>query len=73
MHVRQWVTLHGFALNVDPDLAWFARIVPCGLTTPVISLDAARRARGLGAAPSVAEVAALVGPRLVARLLDAPS
>lgn len=27
----RWTTLHGFALNVDPDLALFNRIVPCGL------------------------------------------
>jgi len=26
-----WVTYHGFALNVSPDLAWFKHIVPCGL------------------------------------------
>jgi len=25
-------TMHGFALNVDPDLSWFDRIVPCGIT-----------------------------------------
>lgn len=25
------VTMHGFALNVDPDLSWFDRIIPCGL------------------------------------------
>ena len=25
-------TMHGFALNVDPDLTWFDRIVPCGIT-----------------------------------------
>lgn len=31
IHVKQWVTLHGFALNVHPDLAWFDTIVPCGL------------------------------------------
>lgn len=31
IHVKQWVTLHGFALNVAPDLRWFDRIVPCGL------------------------------------------
>jgi lipoyl(octanoyl) transferase len=28
---RGWVTYHGFALNVCPDLAWFDHIVPCGL------------------------------------------
>jgi lipoyl(octanoyl) transferase len=26
-----WVTYHGFALNVHPDLTWYERIVPCGL------------------------------------------
>jgi lipoate-protein ligase B len=31
IHVKQWVTLHGFALNVHPDLSWFDAIVPCGL------------------------------------------
>lgn len=29
--VRRWVTWHGFALNVDIDLAGFENIVPCGL------------------------------------------
>jgi lipoyl(octanoyl) transferase len=29
--VRRWVTLHGVALNVDPDLAHFSGIVPCGI------------------------------------------
>ena len=24
--------MHGFAINVDPDLSWFDRIVPCGIT-----------------------------------------
>jgi len=31
VHVKQWVTLHGFALNVQPDLDWFTMIVPCGI------------------------------------------
>jgi len=29
--VRRWVTLHGFALNVDPDLSHFDWIHPCGI------------------------------------------
>ena len=29
--VSRWVTMHGIALNVDPDLRYFDRIVPCGL------------------------------------------
>src|SRR5215510_3697180 len=29
--IRRWITYHGFALNVDPDLSYFADIVPCGL------------------------------------------
>jgi len=31
VRVRRWVTLHGVALNVDPDLAHFSGIVPCGV------------------------------------------
>jgi lipoyl(octanoyl) transferase len=31
IRVRHWVTLHGVALNIDPDLSHFAGIVPCGV------------------------------------------
>jgi lipoyl(octanoyl) transferase len=34
IRVRQWVTLHGFALNVEPELSHFSGIVPCGITEP---------------------------------------
>lgn len=32
VRVRRWVTFHGIALNVDPDLSHFTGIVPCGLS-----------------------------------------
>ena len=31
VRIRRWVTLHGVALNVDPDLSHFSGIVPCGV------------------------------------------
>jgi lipoyl(octanoyl) transferase len=31
LRVAQGTTMHGFALNCDCDLAWFSRIVPCGI------------------------------------------
>jgi len=31
VHVSHWVTSHGFALNVEPDLSYFDRIIPCGI------------------------------------------
>jgi lipoyl(octanoyl) transferase len=34
IRVRQWVTLHGFSLNIEPDLSHFAGIVPCGVNEP---------------------------------------
>ena len=34
VRVRRWVTFHGVALNVDPDLTHFAGIVPCGVADP---------------------------------------
>ncbi|HMH65051.1 MAG TPA: hypothetical protein VK515_05670 [Rhizomicrobium sp.] len=31
VRIKRWVTLHGVALNVNPDLSHFSGIVPCGV------------------------------------------
>jgi lipoyl(octanoyl) transferase len=48
VRVRRWVSYHGLAINVAPDLAHFDGIVPCGLSDPVTSLTALGRAATLG-------------------------
>jgi lipoyl(octanoyl) transferase len=41
IRIRRWVTLHGFSINVAPDLAHFGGIVPCGISDfGVTSLEA---------------------------------
>jgi lipoyl(octanoyl) transferase len=37
IHVKQWVTFHGFALNVNTDLSYFELIVPCGIRDVVMT------------------------------------
>lgn len=50
--VEGWVTFHGFALNVDLDLAPFERFHPCGFSEPVMT----SLARETGRSISVAQV-----------------
>ena len=45
VRVRRWVTLHGFSVNLHPDLSHFGGIVPCGIAdAPVTSAAALDRA-----------------------------
>jgi len=48
VRVRRWVTMHGFSLNVAPDLSHFGGIVPCGIAEyGVTSLGALGRPAGM--------------------------
>jgi len=51
VRVRHWVTYHGLALNVSPDLASYAGIVPCGISGHGVTSMAA-----LGAKATMADV-----------------
>ena len=66
VHARDWVTWHGFALNVATDLSYFDLIVPCGIagvemTSLVRELDVAlpMRAVSSGVGHAFAEVFSL--------------
>ena len=48
VHVKQWVTWHGFALNVTTDLSGFDRIVPCGISGVEMTSIGREGARGMG-------------------------
>ena len=61
--VRQWITMHGFALNVSGDLSAFDAIVPCGIANVTMtSIE-----RETGASASVEEVAHRAGELIASR------
>jgi lipoyl(octanoyl) transferase len=47
IRVSRGVTMHGFALNCDCDLAWFDRIVPCGISDAAVSTLSAEAGRAV--------------------------
>jgi lipoyl(octanoyl) transferase len=68
IRVARGVTLHGFALNCDPDLTWFDRIVPCGIADAgVTSLT-----RELGRPVCVPDALPVVEQHLAGLLAGAP-
>lgn len=60
VRVQGGVTLHGFALNCDPDLSAFDRIVPCGITDAGVSSLSAELGRPVPVDEVLAAVAAAV-------------
>jgi len=65
VRVRKWVTMHGLALNVDPEMSHFELIVPCGLHGRAVT--SMRRVLG-DRCPSIAEVREAMREAFTARL-----
>lgn len=66
MHFHDRVSMHGFALNLRPDLTPFSWIVPCGITDGSVTSVL----RETGAAPSPEEAWGDVGRRVRDRLVE---
>ena len=65
LHFRRGVSMHGFALNLQPDLRSFEWIVPCGHRAPVTSVAAL-----LGDSPAPWEVGGPVAELVRAAIVD---
>jgi lipoyl(octanoyl) transferase len=64
IRVASGVTMHGFALNVSPDLTAFGQIVPCGIDDAAVT----SMARELGREIAVSEVISIVEKEITAAL-----
>jgi lipoyl(octanoyl) transferase len=67
VRVRRWVTYHGMALNIDPDLDHYRGIVPCGIAEHGVTSLAA-----LGVVTTMADVDAALRATFAAAF-DAPA
>ena len=62
VHARDWVTWHGFALNVTTDLSYFDLIVPCG----IVGVEMTSIARETGLSPDLESVASVAASQFAA-------
>ena len=60
----RWVTIHGFAFNVNPDLSYFGHIIPCGIPDKAVT----SLSQELGRPVAVAEVQERLLPHLLTQL-----
>jgi lipoyl(octanoyl) transferase len=68
VRVAKRTTMHGFALNIDPDLSYFAKIIPCGIDDAEVTSVATE----LGSAPALVRVAERLEPHLADLLAFRP-
>jgi lipoyl(octanoyl) transferase len=68
VRVARGVTMHGFALNCNPDMTWFDRIIPCGIRDAGVGSLSTE----LGRDVPVAEAAPAVEKRLAEVLAELP-
>ena len=68
MRVRRWVTYHGMALNIDPDLDHYRGIIPCGIAEHGVTSLA-----DLGVAATMADVDAALRATFAEAFDQAPA
>ena len=70
VHVKKWVTWHGFALNVTTDLTHFDRIVPCGI--PGVEMTSVEKELGAGSREHMWEDSVAAVVRAFEQTFDVP-
>lgn len=67
--VRRWVTYHGFALNVDPNLGHFGGIIPCGISEAEGTVTSLQRELG-ASSPPLSRVKEVLAEEFQSRLVS---